>query len=72
MSEDDVPIVIDKIRTIRSKLFNHKTLVESSDINSFIQNETILPYHCENSPFINSEYGHILTGDLRIVYVTTY
>ena len=35
--------------------------------NSFVQKETILRRQCENSSFIDTEYGHILTGDLPIV-----
>ena len=42
-------------------------MVESFDIHSFIQNVTILSCHCENSPFIDTEYGHIFTADLRIL-----
>lgn len=47
--------------------FNHKKFIESFDINSFIQNQTILTCHCENSPFIRTEHGHVLNGDLQIV-----
>lgn len=42
-------------------------MVESFDIHSFIQNVTILSCHCQNSPFIDTEYGHIFTADLRIL-----
>ena len=52
---------------IRSKLFKHNKFVESFDINSIIQDETILPCHCENSMFVDLEYCHRLTGDLRFV-----
>ena len=38
--------------------------MESFDNNPFIQNEAILPCHCENLPFIDPEHGQILTGDL--------
>ena len=67
MSKDDIYMVTYKLQqTIRCKLFNHKKFVESFDINSFFQNETILPCYCESSPFIDPEHGHILTGALRI------
>lgn len=49
MSKDDI---INYKKTIRSWLFNHKNFVESFYINSFIKNETNLPCHGENSPFI--------------------
>ena len=52
---------------ISSKIFNHKQFVESLDINAFIQNEAIMPCNCEDSPYKDSEHGHIVTGDLRIV-----
>ena len=52
---------------IRPKLFNHKYFVESFDINSFIQNKTIISGHSENSLFIDLEHDHILTGNLWIV-----
>ena len=66
MFKDDIPMVLYKLQQpIRSKLFNHKTFVKSYDINSFIQNETILSSHCKNSLFIEPAYGHILTRDLR-------
>ena len=41
--------------------------VESFGINSFIQNETILPCLFEDSPFVDPKHGHILTEDLRVV-----
>ena len=66
MSKDDI---INYKKTIRSWLFNHKKFVESFYINSFIKNETNLPCHGENSPFIWPEYGHILTGNHEL-YIT--
>ena len=68
MSKDDIPMVTYKLQPpIRSKIFNHKQFVESLDINAFIQNEAIMPCNCEDSPYKDSEHGHIVTGDLRIV-----
>ena len=68
MSKDDIPMVTYKLQPpIRSKIFNHKKFVESLDINSFIQDENIIPCNCENSPYKDSEHGHIITGDLRII-----
>ena len=68
MSKDAVPMVTYKLQqSIRSKLFNHEKFVELFNINTFIQNATILSCHCENSPFNDPEHGHILIGDLWIV-----
>ena len=69
MSKDDIPMVTYKLQPpIRSKIFNHKKFVESLDIESFIQNETIIPCNCQNSQFKDPDHGHIITGDLRIVH----
>ena len=49
MSKDDTPMVSYKLqKVVRSKLFYHKKIVESFDINFFIQNETSLLCHCES------------------------
>ena len=65
MSKDAVPMVTYKLQqSIRSKLFNHEKFVESFNINTFIQNATILSCHCENSPFNDPEHGYVLIGDL--------
>ena len=62
MSKDDIPMLTYKLQPpIRSKIFNYKKFVESLDINSFIQKETIIPCNCENSPYKDSEHGHIIT-----------
>ena len=41
--------------------------VEYFGFNSFILSKTILPCHCENSPFTDPEHAPILTEDLQIV-----
>ena len=53
--------------TIRSKLFNYKNFVQSLDVDLFLSDNNVLPCECENSPFINSDHNHIITGDLSIV-----
>ena len=60
MSKDDTPMVTYKLQQpIRSKLFNHKVLVELFGINTFLQNATIPPCHCKNSPFIDLDRGRM-------------
>ena len=64
----DIPMVVYKLTdTIRSKLFNYKDFVQSLDVDLFLSDNNILPCECENSPFVNSDHNHIITGDLSIV-----
>ena len=37
------------------------------DIDAFLEDETILPCDCANSPFKDNHHKHIITGDLSIV-----
>ena len=68
MSKDNSLMVTYKLQEpTKSKLFNDKKFVEFCDINSFLQNESILPCQRENSPFIDPKHLHILTRDLQIV-----
>ena len=68
MSKDNIVMVTYKLQEpTKSKLFNDKKIVEFCDINSFLQNESILPCQRENSPFIDPKHFHILTRDLQIV-----
>ena len=60
MSKYGIPMVTYKLQQpIRSKQFNHKMFADSFDINFLIQDEAILLYHCQNSPFIDPEHGLI-------------
>lgn len=62
------PTVLYKLNnTIRAKIFNYKHFMADFDINSFVEDNTILPCHCEGSPYQDIHHGHIITGDLRIV-----
>ena len=68
MTKEDIPMVTYKLMDpIRSKLFNHKTFVNSLNIDEFLLNKESLPCHCEHSSFKDPNYGHIITGDLRFV-----
>ena len=63
MSKDDIPMFLSLLTNDRNasnpNYSKIKRFVESSDINSFIQNEIILLCHREKSPFIDPEHGHI-------------
>ena len=64
----DSPMVVSRLsNTIRSKLFNYKKFVQSIDVNSFLNDNTLFPCDCQNSPFINQDHQHIITGNLEIV-----
>ena len=68
MTKDDIPMVTYKLKEpIRAKIFNHKTFVNSLDIEAFIQNKESLPCNCEHSVYKDPFYGHIISGDLRII-----
>ena len=59
-------VVYNVLPPISSKIFNFKKFV-SEKVNDFLQDETILPCNCENSPFSDAHHGHIITGNLDIV-----
>ena len=54
-------------KTIRSKIFNHKKIFQTLDIDLILQDRTIIPCNCHLSEFKDPDHGHIITGDLRIV-----
>ena len=64
----DTPTVIYKLTdTIRTKLFNYKDFVQSIDVDAFLADNSILPCDCQQSAFVNSDHGHVISGDLNIV-----
>ena len=65
--KDSPTIVFQLSNSIRSKIFNYKTFVQSFDVDSFIDDNNSLPCDCEDSIFINDDHGHIVTGDIDIV-----
>ena len=67
-TEDPPSIVYSLSQTIRSKIFNYKDTVNNIDVNDTITFGTLLPTcDCVNSPFVDPDHGHIITGDLRII-----
>ena len=60
-------VVFDLVKSVRSKIFNHKKTVQELDIDAFLADPSILPCSCAGSSFIDAHHGHIITGDLNIV-----
>ena len=52
---------------IRSKIFNFNKFVTTLDVEAFLQDESILPCNCSDSPYKDKHHGHIISGDLRLV-----
>ena len=64
----ETPMVVYNLeKSIRSKIFNYKEVVQETDIDSFLEDPSLLPCSCAGSSFIDTHHGHIITGDLRIV-----
>ena len=65
-----VPMITYKLSTpIASTIFNFKKFVETLDIDAYLNDETILPCFCHNSPFTDPHHKHIVSGNLQIVTV---
>ena len=54
-------------KTIRSKIFNHKSFLQNLDTTKLLEEFNDLHCECNNSSFKDPDHGHIVTGDLRIV-----
>ena len=67
-TEDPPSVVYNLSRTIRNSIFNYKQTVNDIDVNDHLTYGTNLPScDCSSSPFLDSDHGHIITGDLRII-----
>ena len=66
---DDPPSVIYNLSgTIRNKIFNYKKTISDIDVNDLLTHGTNLEScDCQNSPFIDRDLGHIVSGDLRLI-----
>ena len=60
-------VVYDLTNRIRSNIFNFKSFVSSINVEELISNPELLPCHCSNSPYVDKDHGHILTGNLQLV-----
>ena len=65
---NDSPVVVYELTdSIHSKLFNYKKFVQSLDVDTFLTDNSILPCECHQSPFLNHDHNHIITGNLEII-----
>ena len=60
-------VVYNLTNPIRSKIFNFNQFTSKFDINAFLNDENILPCHCEESPFRDTHHNHIVSGNLKII-----
>ena len=69
LKTDEVPSVVYRLtKTIRNKIFNYKQTVADINTDDHDTFGTGLDScQCQNSPYIDSNHGHIVTGDLRFV-----
>ena len=69
LQDDEVPSIVYRLNsTIRNKIFNYKTTVNEIDVNDKSTYGTgLASCQCQNSSFVNDDYGHIPTGDLRFI-----
>ena len=69
LADIEIPSVVHSLGgTIRNKIFNYKTTVQdikTTDLETF--GTGILTCDCNKSTFCNTDHGHVLTGDLRII-----
>ena len=67
-SKFEIPTVVYTLtETIGSKIFNFNKFVNNLDVNSFINDNTSLPCHCNGSRFVDQHHQHIITGNLKII-----
>lgn len=67
-TEEPPSVVYNLSRTIRTSIFNYKQTVSSINVNDHLTYGTNLPScDCHNSPFIDRDHNHIITGDLRLI-----
>ena len=69
LRNDDVPSIVYSLSsTIRNKIFNYKATVNDIDFSDSVSYGTgIIECDCKNSPFVDANHQHVVTGDLRII-----
>ena len=69
LQDDEVPSIVYRLTsTIRNKIFDYKTTVNEIDVNDESTYGTgLASCQCQSSSFVNDNYGHIATGDLRFI-----
>ena len=64
----EIPNVTYKLQEpISSKIFNFNSFVKNIDVQQFLEDDSVLPCNCSNSPYIDPHHKHIITGNLSIV-----
>ena len=67
-SKFETPTVIfNRSQTTGSKIFNFNKFVRNLDIDSVVNDNSILPCQCNDSPFSDRDHRHIMTGNLKII-----
>ena len=68
-TDENIPSVVYSLEsTIRSKIFNYKDVVSCIDVNDLLSYGTGMEScDCQNSEFCNTDHGHIITGNLKII-----
>ena len=64
---EQISTVYTLIKTVRSKIFNHKEFIKTLDAKDILENMNNLPCNCITSPFTDANHGHIVSRDMRIV-----
>ena len=67
-SKFPTPMICYKLNdTIGKKILNFNKFVATLDVTSFVNDPTIVPCSCENSPYRDPYHGHVITGNLAII-----
>ena len=62
------PVVVYSFTSpIRNKIFNYSQEVKNFDMDDFLANINSSNCECSNSPFLDKDHGHIVTGNLDII-----
>ena len=64
---EQISTVYALIKTIQSKIFNHKEFIKTLDTKDILDNMNNLPFNCTTSPFTDPNHAHIISGDTLIV-----
>ena len=64
---EEISTVYTLIRTIRSKIFNHKEFIKTLDTKNILDTMNNLPCNCTKSPYTDLNHGHIITGYIPTV-----
>ena len=63
--KDPPTVIYTRSPTIGAKIFNYKQTIESIKTDDW--KSKILSCKCKDSPFVDNNHKHVVTGDLRII-----